>query len=238
MKHVMHDSTQSQQGFTLVELAVVMIIIGLLVGGILKGQEMIANAQVTSTVAQVDAFEAATQTFQDMYDAMPGDMARPGARLPNCDATGGCNTVGNGDGRLDDGVFAVPGGEGQRFFVHLSAADLIGGINPSLPAGTWGGIYPEANIAGGFLAGYTAGGNIGGNANTRRGHYLSLVLDPGAIGSNTLTPSEAYRIDSKMDDGTPDAGAVFFGGNAACAAGGVYLENATQAVCDLALRIE
>jgi prepilin-type N-terminal cleavage/methylation domain-containing protein len=49
----------SQAGFTLVELAIVMIIIGLLIAGVLKGQELIANARVTSTVAQVKAIDAA-----------------------------------------------------------------------------------------------------------------------------------------------------------------------------------
>jgi prepilin-type N-terminal cleavage/methylation domain-containing protein len=55
----------SQAGFTLVELAIVMIIIGLLIAGVLKGQELIANARVTSTVAQVKAIDAAISTFKD-----------------------------------------------------------------------------------------------------------------------------------------------------------------------------
>ena len=68
------EQIREDKGFTLVELAVVMIIIGLLVGGILKGQEMIANTQVTSTIAQIKAIDGAVGTFRDMYDAFPGDM--------------------------------------------------------------------------------------------------------------------------------------------------------------------
>ena len=67
----------SQAGFTLVELAIVMIIIGLLIAGVLKGQELIGNARVTSTVAQIKAIDAATSTFKDTYAALPGDMTTP-----------------------------------------------------------------------------------------------------------------------------------------------------------------
>ncbi|HMD55271.1 MAG TPA: prepilin-type N-terminal cleavage/methylation domain-containing protein, partial [Phycisphaerae bacterium] len=93
---------RAQAGFTLVELAIVMIIIGLLIAGVLKGQALIANAQVTSTVAQVKAIEAATTTFKDTYNALPGDLGPagvPALRLPNC-AAAPCSTAGNGDGQL------------------------------------------------------------------------------------------------------------------------------------------
>jgi prepilin-type N-terminal cleavage/methylation domain-containing protein len=90
---------RSSAGFTLVELAIVMIIIGLLIAGVLKGQALIANAQVTATVAQVKAIEAATTTFRDTYAALPGDMASPTTKLPNC-AAAPCATAGNGDGSI------------------------------------------------------------------------------------------------------------------------------------------
>ena len=62
----------SQAGFTLVELAIVMIIIGLLIAGVLKGQELIGNARVTATVAQIKGIDAATSTFKDTYSDLPG----------------------------------------------------------------------------------------------------------------------------------------------------------------------
>ena len=93
---------RAQAGFTLVELAIVMIIIGLLIAGVLKGQALIQNAQVTSTVAQTKAIEAATTTFRDTYNALPGDMTTPNTKLPNCAATCLAMLAGaNGDGRID-----------------------------------------------------------------------------------------------------------------------------------------
>lgn len=81
----------TQKGFTLVELAIVMTIIGLLIGGVLKGQELMQNARVTSTVAQVKAYEAAVTTFRDKYDATPGDMTNANTRIPNCGTA--CNAA-------------------------------------------------------------------------------------------------------------------------------------------------
>ncbi len=106
--------TTTQKGFTLVELAIVMTIIGLLIGGILKGQELMQNARVTSTIAQVRSYEAATTTFRDKYDAIPGDMANAGARIPGCTGAAGvnCNPAANAAGATiafaGDGIVGRP----------------------------------------------------------------------------------------------------------------------------------
>src|SRR5271166_4848058 len=93
-------SRRSQAGFTLVELAIVMIIIGLLIAGVLKGQELIGNARTTATVAQIKAIDAGVSTFKDTYASLPGDMTNPTVRLPNCAAGTACGNAGNGDGQL------------------------------------------------------------------------------------------------------------------------------------------
>src|SRR5882672_9802397 len=88
-----------QQGFTLVEIAIVLVIIGLLLGGILKGQELITNARVRNVADQQNAVKAAFYAFQDRFRALPGDYAQADTNIPNIVAT----RVGNGNSRIEAG---------------------------------------------------------------------------------------------------------------------------------------
>ncbi len=238
----MSKQIRSQAGFTLVELAIVMIIIGLLIGGVLKGQELINNAQITATVAQVKAMDASVSTFDDMYSALPGDMLTPTTRLPACTAAP-CNVAGDGNRALNDTFAGAPAGESLQFFVHLAAADLLTGINPA-GGTTWGGIYPEANISGGFHAGSTTGLavhflNIVNNAvNPNQGLYLGLTLSAGLAPVEALNPNQAFRIDNKIDDGQPGTGSVRGFGAACDSATGAYDEINPAQVCGLYIRIQ
>ena len=139
---------QPQKGFTLVELAIVMIIIGLLICGVLKGQELIANAQVTSTVVQIKGISAASSTFRDQYQALAGDFSRATVRLPNCTAP--CEN-GNGNARLTRGPqeVSVNSGENIQFWLHVNKADLFSGVNGTTQA-SWGEGMPAADVGGGF----------------------------------------------------------------------------------------
>src|SRR5688572_4707505 len=88
-----------QKGFTLIEIAIVLVIIGLLLGGVLKGQELITGARVRNLIAQQDGIKAAYFGFLDRYRALPGDYAQAQANIPNIAAANPCGaTPGNGNG--------------------------------------------------------------------------------------------------------------------------------------------
>lgn len=247
------SARKKEAGFTLVELAVVMIIIGLLIGGVLKGQELIANAQISSTVAQIKGVDAATSTFSDTYAAMPGDMlTATGAngRLPNC-AAPNCNN-GDGDGSLENVPNnAAQAGEELGFWQHLNAADLVSGVKNSAIV-AFGEALPSAPIGGGMVVGFTPIGAVGGltGANGRGGHYVVVRQAAAAAAgpaSAVMSPSQAARIDRKMDDGSPNAGTVLAigstGGAAAncangAAANSVYNEALDGQSCSIAVRIQ
>ena len=72
---------RARQGFTLVELSIVLVIIGLIIGGVLTGQQIIQNAPITNTVNGIQAFQAQFQTYAQNYGAMPGDDAGAAGRL-------------------------------------------------------------------------------------------------------------------------------------------------------------
>ncbi len=108
-----------QAGFTLVEIAIVLVIIGLLLGGILKGQEMITNAKVRNLADQANAIKAAFFGFQDRYRALPGDYAAANLNI------GGA--AGNGDGNGLVGNGASANAERGLFWQHLAAAGFITG---------------------------------------------------------------------------------------------------------------
>ncbi len=237
-------------GFTLVELAIVMIIIGLLIGGILKGQELIANSQVTATVAQIKGIDAAVSTFRDKYSALPGDI-NPANRLASCTAAP-CSTAGDQDGRIE-GAGTTAGAttpaitvESVRAFAHLSAADLLAGVEANGGAASlaFGQLLPEAKVGGGYTGiEFSTAGALNNTATAARtGHYLVMTgaIATASSASSVLNPARAAQIDRKLDDGQPNAGAVR-STTANCATAGVtgnYLESTDTGRCSMYMRIQ
>ncbi len=118
---------KNQKGFTLVEIAIVMVIIGLLIGGILKGQEMINNAKVKRVVKQADEMRAAVMTFYDKYGQYPGD--ENSTLFPPGDLANG-----NNDGQ----ILAAEVGDAMS---DLALSNLISGTytGANFPSNAFGG---------------------------------------------------------------------------------------------------
>lgn len=225
MQHTIQHR-QEEAGFTLVELSIVLVIIGLIVGGVLAGQDMIKAAQVRATVSQTEKYNTAVNTFRDKFGAMPGDVgATKATQFGMNSATVALRTTAGGidqDGLIECNAAACAanprdfGSETAMFWNDLSWAALISeSLQTATPAAGNGGaavtadailtVLPEAKIGrGNYFTVFSAGG--------KNFYQLAGITAISAAGvytlANRLTPQEAYNIDAKMDDGRPTTGGV------------------------------
>ena len=121
----MHQiQSKKQKGFTLIEIAIVLVIIGLLLGGVLKGQELITSARVRNIITQQDGIKAAFYGFQDRYRALPGDYAQAVANIT------GAGGNGNGNGQIELAGAVVNTSLPKEYILvwdHLSHAGFLTG---------------------------------------------------------------------------------------------------------------
>jgi prepilin-type N-terminal cleavage/methylation domain-containing protein len=125
-----------QQGFTLIELSILLVIIGLIVGGVLVGQNLIAAAGVRATISQIEKYTTAVNIFRDKYGGLPGDLNASLASQFGFAARGTFAGEGDGNGVIEGVTSNAAGqnsgmvgniGETSMFWVDLSHANLIDG---------------------------------------------------------------------------------------------------------------
>lgn len=174
---------KKQAGFTLVEIAIVMVIIGLLLGGVLKGREIITNAKIKNLENDFNGITAAIYNYQDRYRALPGDDKGAKKRFPLA-------ADGNGNGKIE-GKFdsTTPDTDESRlFWLHMRNAGLVAGnaTDAQQPTNAFNG-----------LTGVTTGITI------TDGGIAGLVIAFGSI------PSDIAKIlESHSDDGAPKTGTI------------------------------
>ena len=181
---------QKQTGFTLVEIAIVLVIVGLLLGGVLKGQAMIENAKIKNLRNDFEGITAAVYGYQDRYKSMPGDDPRGNnANRGWTDAV-----AGNGNGVLNtNNAFDAGANESQFLWQHLRYAGLISG-NPAGATNNAGGRANPVNAYKGKMgiSGTTAAWGLG---------LRGTILCAGSIPGNA-----AEALDAALDDGLPNSG--------------------------------
>jgi len=179
-----------QAGFTLVEIAIVLVIIGLLLGGILKGQEMIIQAKVKNSITDFSGVSAAYYGYQDRYRATPGDD-------PGATRWAGAVVSANAGDRILTGKYdsTTATDESTLWWDHLRRSGFVTGGS---------GVTQPINSFNGILGVQTGDGPAGGTAPTAvLGGFTNLFLC-----STNLPDKVAIALDVQMDDGNPASGAV------------------------------
>jgi prepilin-type N-terminal cleavage/methylation domain-containing protein len=194
---------QRPRGFTLVEISIVLVVVGLILGGVMVGQSMIRSSQVGKLNAEVEAYRAAVASFQDKYATLPGDLTNASRYWTGASS-------GDGDGRLDN--FA----ENFNFWRHLALSGQIKGSFTGVtgPGSAYDAVI-HANVPESALgdAGYMPlnSYNTGVNYFYADGD-IGLLLGRDVGGSYTFAPAltvgEAYAMDQKFDDGLAVSGII------------------------------
>lgn len=212
------------QGFSLVELSIVLVILGLLTGGILGGRALIKAAELKSVTSELNQWRTAANAFEAKYGGLPGDFSDAemiwGA-ASTCPPTAGAAALGDstcdGDGDGDVGSEATA----QRyepflFWQHLALSGLIPGEFTGTP-GPSGATMSEHIVGenapaskfsqGGWSALYFEGGSTNQYAHNYGNTFvIGAERSPYAANGKLFTPEEAWNIDTKLDDGQPARG--------------------------------
>lgn len=215
-----------QDAFSLVELSIVLVILGLLTGGILGGQSLIRAAELRSVTTEYNQYLTAFNTFRSKYFALPGDMRNAvqfWGQATNCPGTTAQGTTdgttcnGDGNGRIEN--TNPDSNEWFRSWQHLANAGLIQGVYNGVTGSghaNWHAVIgtnvPPSKYPG---SGWTLRwlGDFAGDDQLYAGGYGHMMIFGGQSAdiftyAPTLAPEQAWNIDTKFDDGMPGTGTL------------------------------
>jgi len=197
-------SLYNKSGFTLVEMSIVLVIIGLIVGGVIAGKSLIETAKLQNLIQEINDIRLALNTYELKYDALPGDHINAQAIFgaAACPNGGGGTNPCNGDGSntIEDGV----GYEDTRQFQHMALASIFHRKLKTWTSNGGGALHISS-------FGQNAGGTIHYSPDLGQ-HVIRFADDSSTYGSyysKSVIPSkDAMRIDKKYDDGQANSGKI------------------------------
>ncbi len=213
---------RAESGFTLLEASLVIVVIGLLIGAVFVGLEMLKAAGIRNTIGQVETYRAAVHTFQVKYNSLPGDILQTYASAFGMFALSSSNMGrgrGDGNGLIEcSGTTRDACGETLLFWRHLADANLIDG---SFGGSGNASIQPVSGLVASNVTDIDTSLPrtktipreyfiVYGDSGINYFQILPIVqvgaTDAYTTGSNGISPQVALSIDSKLDDGLPNGG--------------------------------
>ncbi len=204
-----------KHGFSLIELSIVLVILGLLTGGVLTGQNLIRAAELRSVSTQHQGYQTAAYSFRDRYFSLPGDLS-------NATDFWGASTVANGDadGQLEAATTDGGAGEMYGFWEQLALAGMIEGTYSGASGDGGAGLQDSVvgvNVPAGKIG--TSGwsvmylGTISSSSSFFDGSYANAFIfgtkvTASVTSAAAIRPEEAWNLDIKVDDGSPELGKV------------------------------
>lgn len=183
-------------GFNLVELAIVLAIIGLLIGGVLKGQELLESARLKAVLSQIQECRLSVTAFSNKYNALPGDFDKA-AEFIHGDLKNG-----NNNGTIEGFGLDSRDSEAVSFWEHLSAADMIPQPGKSVGKATFGKGVPACKFGGGITVVHNPYPDM-------TGHWFLVGRENGTQGNGALfTPQQALALLMKADNPDPSSGSM------------------------------
>jgi len=241
-----------QRGFTLIEMSIVLVIIGLIIGGILKGQELIESARQKNVISQIDALKAGTTTFVDRFRALPGDYGSASGNINSLLTAGDDNGIIGATSANVGAMKTLVGlvaSENSQYFEHMIAANLAAGGSVTAqttacfsglcttPSPQPGSAFPNSGLT------LSYGTNEGATtADSMLAHWMIVSkwkngALAGGPADGVISPARAFQLDSKYDDGIAMEGNIrTLGIGTGCGAAGSttsYVSTTTDLNCHL-----
>lgn len=215
--HQLAQAIRHDRGFTLIELAVVLAVISLLLGGVFKGQELVHSARARAVAQDFRSIAAAVSAYQDRFRSLPGDDPLASTHLSGA---GLADSAGLGNGLINGAWNSTTAtDESLLLWQHLRLAGLVSGNTSTPPS--------DAGALASWLPRNAVGGRIGLSSTAPVGTWAGSLF----ICQDGISGRVALQVDTQLDDGNPASGTIRLLDAGALVSTGSVQEGASYTVC-------